>query len=49
MGYPAMTSQDLTPAKRKAGGSKNLGKEILEAIRLMDADERRELTRVLFA
>ena len=33
------------PAKRKAGGNKISGKEILVAIRLMDAEERRELTR----
>jgi len=37
-------SQDLTPAATKISG-----KEILEAIRLIDADERRELTRALFA
>ena len=33
----------------KPAASKISGKEILEAIRLMDADERRELTRALFA
>ena len=55
MGYPAMTSQDLTQAapqprqNEKPAATKISGKEILEAIRLMDADERRELTRALFA
>ena len=50
-----MTSQDLTPAasqiqqNKKPVATKISGKEILEAIRLMDADERRELTRALFA
>ena len=48
-------SQDLTPAapqpqqNEKPAATKISGKEILEAIRLMDADERRELTRALFA
>ena len=48
-------SQDLTPAapqprqSEKPAAAKISGKEILEAIRLMDADERRELTRALFA
>ena len=48
-------SQDLTPAapqprqNEKPVAAKISGKEILEAIRLMDADERRELTRALFA
>ena len=48
-------SQGLTPAasqprqNEKPAATKISGKEILEAIRLMDADERRELTRVLFA
>ena len=48
-------SQDLTPAApqprqdEKPVATKISGKEILEAIRLMDADERRELTRALFA
>ena len=48
-------SQDLTPTapeprqNEKPAATKISGKEILEAIRLMDADERRELTRVLFA
>ena len=48
-------SQDLTPAapeprqNEKPAATKISGKEILETIRLMDADERRELTRVLFA
>ena len=48
-------SQDLTPAasqprqNEKPAATKISGREILEAIRLMDADERRELTRVLFA
>ena len=47
-------SQDLTPAapqsrqNEKPAATKISGKEILEAIRLMDADERRELTRALF-
>ena len=40
----------ISPLKNeKAGGSKISGKEILEAIRLMDADKRRERTRALFA
>ena len=48
-------SQDLTPAasqprqNEKPAATKITGKAILEAIRLMDADERRELTRALFA
>ena len=48
-------SQDLTPAasqplqNEKPAAAKISGKEILEVIRLMDADERRELTRALFA
>ena len=48
-------SQDLTPAasqprqNEKPAATKISGKEILEAIRLMDADERRELTKALFA
>ena len=48
-------SQDLTPAapqprqNEKPAATKISGKEILEVIRLMDADERRELTRALFA
>ena len=48
-------SRDLTPAasqprqNEKPAAAKISGKEILEAIRLMDADERRELTRALFA
>ena len=48
-------SQDLTPAasqprqNEKPAATKISGKEILEAIRLMDEDERRELTRALFA
>ena len=49
-------SQDLTPAapqqppeSKQPEATKISGKEILEAIRLMDAEERRELTRVLFA
>ena len=50
-----MAPQDLTPAapqprqNEKPVATKISGKEILEAIRLMDADERRELTRALFA
>ena len=48
-------SQDLTSAasqprqNEKPAATKISGKEILEAIRLMDAEERRELTRALFA
>ena len=48
-------SQDLTPAapqprqNEKPAATKISGKEILEAIRLMNADERKELTRALFA
>ena len=48
-------SQNLTPAapqprqSEKPAATKISGREILEAIRLMDADERRELTRALFA
>ena len=48
-------SQDLTSAasqprqNEKPAATKISGREILEAIRLMDADERRELTRALFA
>ncbi|MBS4920556.1 MAG: hypothetical protein KHZ84_01340 [Faecalibacterium prausnitzii] len=48
-------TQDLTPAasqiqqNKKPAATKISGKEILEAIRLMNADERRELTRALFA
>ena len=48
-------SQDLIPAapqpqqNEKPAAAKISGREILEAIRLMDADERRELTRALFA
>ena len=49
-------SQDLTPAapqqppeSKQPAATKITGKAILEAIRLMDADERRELTRALFA
>ena len=48
-------SQDLTQAapqprqNEKPVATKITGKMILEAIRLMDADERRELTRALFA
>ena len=48
-------TQDLTPAapqprqNEKPAATKITGKEILEAIRLMDAEERRELTRALFA
>ena len=48
-------SQDLTPVapqprkNEKPAATKISGKEILEAIRLMDAEERRELTRALFA
>ena len=48
-------SQNMSPAapqprqNEKPAATKISGKEILEAIRLMDADERRELTRALFA
>ena len=48
-------TQDLTPAapqprqNEKPAATKISGKEILEAIRLMDAEERRESTRSLFA
>ena len=49
-------TQDLTPAapqqppeSKQPEATKITGKEILEAIRLMDSEERRELTRVLFA
>ena len=48
-------SQDLTSAasqprqNEKPAATKISGREILEAIRLMDAEERRELTRALFA
>jgi hypothetical protein len=48
-------TQDLTPAapqprqNEKPAATKISGKEILEVIRLMDAEERRELTRALFA
>ena len=48
-------SQNLTPAapeprqNEKPAATKISGKEILEAIRLMDADERRKLTKALFA
>ena len=48
-------AQDLTPAapqpqqNEKPAATKISGKEILDAIQLMDADERRELTRALFA
>ena len=48
-------SQDLTPVapqprqNEKPAATKISGKEILEVIRLMDAEERRELTRALFA
>ena len=48
-------SQDLTSAtpqpqqNEKPEATRISGKEILVAIRLMNADERRELTRALFA
>lgn len=48
-------SQNMSPAapqprqNEKPAATKISGKEILEAIRLMYADERRELTRALFA
>ena len=52
----SLITQDLTPAapqqppeSKQPETTKITGKAILEAIRLMDADERRELTRVLFA
>ena len=41
---PQGSSENKTPAATKI-----TGKMILEAIRQMDAEERRELTRVLFA
>ena len=42
-------TQDKPRQNEKPAATKISGKEILEAIRLMDADERRELTRALFA
>ena len=48
-------TQDLTPAapqppeSKQPAATKITGKMILEAIRQMDAEERRELTRALFA
>ena len=52
----SLITRDLTPAapqqppeSKQPAATKISGKEILEAIRLMDAEERRELTRVLFA
>ena len=48
-------SQNMSPAapqprqNEKPAATKISGKEILQAIRLMDADERRELTRALLA
>ena len=48
-------SQNMSPAapqprqNEKPAATKISGKEILQAIRLMDADEHRELTRALFA
>ena len=52
----SLITQDLTPAapqqppeSKQPTATKISGKEILEAIRLMDAEERRELTRALFA
>ena len=49
-------TQDLTPTapqqppeNKQPEATKITGKAIFEAIRLMDAEERRELTRVLFA
>ena len=42
-------TQDKPRQNEKPAATKLSGKEILEAIRLMDADERRELTRALFA
>ena len=49
-------TQDLTqatpqqpPESKQPEATKITGKAILEAIRLMDAEERRELTRALFA
>ena len=47
-------SQDLTPAasqiqqNKKPVATKISGKEILEAIRLMNADERREFSNISF-
>ena len=52
----SLITQDLTPAapqqppeSKQPEATKITGKTILEAIRLMDAAERRELTRALFA
>jgi hypothetical protein len=44
-------SQNMSQPRQneKPAATKISGKEILQAIRLMDADERRELTRALFA
>ena len=48
-------SQNMSPAapqprqNEKPAATKISGKEILQAIRLMDADEHRKLTRALFA
>ena len=39
----------IAPESKQPAATKITGKEILEAIRLMDAEERRELTRALFA
>ena len=50
--FYSQNMSQATPQPRqneKPAATKISGKEILEAIRLMDADERRELTRALFA
>ena len=49
---PRQNEKPAAPQPRqneKPAATKISGKEILEAIRLMDADERRKLTRALFA
>ena len=50
--FYSQNMSQATPQPRqneKPAATKISGKEILEAIRLMDADERRKLTRALFA
>ena len=44
-----MQSRRNPPENKTPVATKITGKMILEAIRQMDAEERRELTRVLFA
>ena len=41
--------EQASPENKMPAATKITGKMILEAIRQMDAEERRELTRVLFA